>query len=141
MIEQAGGTVTITGAHTLASVYRCVLLGIRQRRHDGLPSTDLQQLARALYRAHMSPERHEVDGAVGDQPSSRSQEPRDEWCTIGEASALLGLSRRSVQRLARAPGGLDAIRVGRTYLLRSAPVLALARERRDRDGRTDRLPR
>jgi excisionase family DNA binding protein len=119
----------------LAAAYRAVLLGIRTRRADGLPSSDLQQLARALRRAHESHERHDLASGGDDQPRLDGQDSRDEWCSTGEAAALLQLSRRSVQRMARDPGGLDAIRVGRTYLRRLAPVLALAAERRDCDRR------
>jgi excisionase family DNA binding protein len=140
VISRQADSVTIAGAHTLASVYRCVLLGIRQRRHDGLPCIDLQQLAQALRRAHvMSLQRHEVDDAAQDPPGWNDQQSSDDWCTTGEAAALLGLSQRSVQRMAQAPGGLDAIRAGRTYLLPTAPLLVLA-ERRARDRRRDGLP-
>jgi excisionase family DNA binding protein len=135
VIEQCDDSVTLTGAPTLAAAYRATLCGIRARRADGLPFGDLQELARALRRAHdASRKRHEFVPDSDTSPSWGHQQSRDDWCTTGEAAALLGLSRRSVQRMARAPGGLDAIRVGRTYLLRSAPLLVLA-ERRARDRR------
>ena len=62
MIEQAGGSVTITGKPMLTATYRSVLLGIRARRSDGLPWTDLQELALTLRRALVSSERQEVAG-------------------------------------------------------------------------------
>ena len=139
MITQRDDSVTVSGAPLLAAVYHCVLLGIRVRRTNGLPFGDLQQLSRALYRAHTSLQRHEVAPDSDTSPSWGHRQSRDDWCTTGEAAKLLGLSRRSVQRMARAPGGLDAIRVGRTYLLRSAPLLVLAEERA-RDRRTNGLP-
>lgn len=134
-VQQLGGAVTIQGAPLLASVYRCVLAGIARRRHDGLPCADLLEVARALRRAHVAHERQEVARDVDTSSCWGDQQSRDDWRTTGEAAALLGCSRRSVQRMARAPGGLDAIRVGRTYLLRSAPLLVLAEERRRDDKR------
>ena len=139
VITQHSATVTISGAPLLAATYRAVLLGIRARRADGLPFGDLQELARALYRAHTSPERHNLDAGIETPPSCDHQQSRDDWCTTGEAASLLGLSRRSVQRMARDPGGLDVIRVGRTYMFRSAPLLVLAAERRARHDHPRRL--
>jgi excisionase family DNA binding protein len=139
VITQRDDSVTVSGAPMLAAAYHCVLLGIRTRRTDGLPCGDLQQLARALYRAHTSLQRQEVAPDSDTLARWGHQQSRDDWCTTDEAAKLLGLSRRSVQRMARAPGGLDAIRVGRSYLLRSAPLLVLA-ERRARDRRADGLP-
>jgi hypothetical protein len=140
-VQQLGGTVTIQGAPLLAAAYRAVLLGIRQRRHDGLPSSDLQQLARALYRAHTeaaSQTRHEVAPGGNDPPRLNGQDPSD-LISVADAAGLLRLSKRQVQRLAASPGGLDGVRVGRTWALAKAPVLALA-ERRARDRRPDGLP-
>jgi excisionase family DNA binding protein len=133
-IVQDGATVTITGAALLAAVYRCVLDGIARRRRDGYPTHALQQLARALRRAHdevTSYQRHEVSHAGETSACCDGQEPRD-WCTTGEAALLLGLSRRQAQRLA-AETGLDGVRVGRTWMLRLAPVLTLADERKARN--------
>ena len=79
MISQDGDTVTIRGAALLGVTYRAVLLGIRARRHDGLPSADLQQLARALRWAHdMSRERHELVDPVRNQPGWNGQNSRDD---------------------------------------------------------------
>src|SRR6478609_7108006 len=139
MINQKHDSVVITGAPLLAAAYRCVLAGIRQRRADGLPFGDLQELARALYRAHtMSLERHEV--ASDDNTSARlnGQDPSD-LVSVAEAAELLRLSRRQTQRLAASSGGLG-VRVGRIWMLAKAPVLALAEERRDRHDRADGVP-
>jgi excisionase family DNA binding protein len=130
LIIQRGDSVTIIGAPILAAAYRSVLLGIRARRADGLPSRDLQELARALRRAHdASPPRH----LLGDTPTAGAcceGQAAGAWCSAGEAAFLLGVSRRTVQRMAADPrGGLDAIRIGRTWALRRAPVLALAAAR------------
>jgi hypothetical protein len=131
-IVQAGDCVTIRTAPMLATTYRAVLLGIRQRRADGLPPGDLLQLARALRRAHMSHERHEVAPDSSDPPRWNGQDPSD-LISVADAAGLLRLSKRQVQRLAASPGGLDGVRVGRTWMLVRAPVLALAEERaRDR---------
>ncbi len=130
MIIQRGDSVVIQGKQLLGETYRSVLDHIARRRTNGTPSDDLRQLAKALFRAYnMSPQRHEIDSGADDRPSSSNQQSRDDWITTGEAALLLGMSRRSVQRLARAPGGLEAIRVGRTYAIRSAPLLALQRKK------------
>jgi excisionase family DNA binding protein len=141
-ITQVGGGVVITGAPLLASVYRAVLLGIRQRRHDGLPSADLQALARVLYRAHLdavSRSRRKVVAGAASASRSNSQDGAN-LIGAGEASTLLGISRRTVQRRAADPrGGLGGVRVGRAWAFDRSAVLALS-ERRAHD-RTDRLPR
>ena len=89
---------------------------------------DLQQLARLLYRAYMSPQRHEIATAADDQPCSNSQD----GALIGSATAaeILGLSRRSVQRLAATDGSLlGAVRCGSVWLLDRSAVQALASAR------------
>jgi hypothetical protein len=136
VIEQAGDSVTIVGAPILAATYRSVLLGIRQRRRDGLPFSDLQHLARALDRAHTSLERHNLDAGTETSACWDDQSACD-WCDVAEAALLLGLSRRQVHRMARDPGGLDAIQVGGIWMLRRAPLLGRAKERarHDRPGR------
>ena len=129
MIEQRGDAVTLSGAPTLAAAYRATLLGIRARRADGLPFSDLQALAGALRRAHdASRERHEFVPDGNDPPRWNGQGPSD-LISVAEAAGLLRLSKRQVQRLAASPGGLDGVRVGRAWMLVRAPVLALAEER------------
>ena len=127
---QRGDSVAIQGQPLLGAVYRAVLLGIAHRRANGVPGHDLQELARLLYRAYnMSPQRHELDTAA-DTPEGLKGQDRDSWIATDEAAVLLGRSRRQVQRMARAPGGLDSIRVGRTYAVRLSAVLALAQQRK-----------
>ena len=132
MIDQRGDSVVITGRPLLGEVYRAVLLGIAHRRANGVPSRDLQAAAQALYRAHMSPPRHELATAAGDQPRWNGQD-RSDLVSVAEAAVILQLSKRQVQRLAKSPGGLGAVRVGHAWMLAKAPVLALAAERRARD--------
>lgn len=129
MIEQRGDSVAIQGRPLLGAAYRATLLGIAHRRANGVPSGDLQELARLLYRAYTSPQRHEIASAA-DTPAGLNGQDRDSWIATDEAAVLLGRSRRQVQRMARAPGGLDSIRVGRTYAVRLSAVLALAQQRK-----------
>ena len=77
-IEQRGDSVTIRGGAMVGATFRAVLLGIRARRYDGLPSADLQELALAVpLRADddaMLLERHDViwcDGQLGRPVSAR----------------------------------------------------------------------
>jgi excisionase family DNA binding protein len=129
-ITQRDGVVIVSGA-AVPLMYRAVLaLTIRHRR-DGVSSPPLLHTLRTvLFRAATSPPRHRLAETTLAETSCDGQVPSD-WCSTGEASFLLGVSRRQVQRMAaeHGRGGLDAIRVGRTWLLPRAPVLALARER------------
>ena len=132
-ITQTGDSVTIRGA-ALPLLYRATLaLAVRHNRDGITPPPLLHQLRAVLFRATtMSPPRHLLDETPPPGPRSNSQGVSD-WLSVGEASALLGISRRQVQRMAtdRSRGGLEAIRVGRTWALRKAPVLALAERRRN----------
>jgi excisionase family DNA binding protein len=123
-----GDSVIVTGRALIGALYRCVLLGVAHRRANGTPSDDLRQLAKLLYRAYTSPQRHEFDQAEADQPGWTGQDPSD-WCSTREAASLLGCSLRQIQRSAGDPGGLPGIRVGRVWLLHRAPVLARKAER------------
>jgi hypothetical protein len=100
-VQQRDDTVTIHGAAALAATYRAVLLGIRQHRQDGLPTHELQQVARALFRAHtaaMSPPRHELSNALDSSACCGCQD--GELIGSAEASRLLAMGRRQTQRLA-----------------------------------------
>jgi excisionase family DNA binding protein len=141
-ITQHGGAVTIHGTAMLAATYRAVLAGIARRRADGLPTADLQQLARELYRAHTiatSRSRRELGAAAASASRSNGQDGVN-LIGAGEAAALLRLSRRQIQRLAadRIRGGLGGVRVGRAWAFDRSAVLTLAKERA-RDRRTDGL--
>jgi excisionase family DNA binding protein len=126
-ITEDGGSVTIRGAPMLGAAYRSALDGIARRRRDGAPTHDLQQLARALRRAHdaaMSPTRHKDASDVVRGACCEHQSACDGWHTTREMAALLGRSQRSVQRWA-ATGRIGFIRAGRVYLVRqiSAPLV------------------
>lgn len=128
-ITRHGDAVTIRGAKLLASAYQATLAGIARRSRDGLPSPELRALARALRDAHdMSHERQEIGTSVPTSPELNGQDLSD-LISVADAAGLLRLSRRQVQRLVAGPGGLDGVRVGRTWMLSKAPVLTLARER------------
>jgi excisionase family DNA binding protein len=122
-ITQDGDSVTIRGA-ALPLLYRAVLaLAARHNRDGIIPPPLLHDIRTLLYRAVMSPTRHKDASDVVRGACCEHQQSRDDWCTTGEAAFLLGISRRSVQRMVKDPGGPEAIRVGRTYLLRLAPLL------------------
>jgi hypothetical protein len=125
MIEQHDDSVTVSGKQLLGEVYRAVLGHIAHRRANGTPSHDLQQVARELYRAHMSPQRHELPTDTDDQPCSEGQD--GELIDSAEAAELLAVSRRQAQRLAAR--GL-ATRCGQVWLYRRAAVQALAQQRK-----------
>jgi excisionase family DNA binding protein len=139
-ITQHDAAVTIRTAPMLAATYRATLAGIARRRADGLPTADLQQLARELYRAHtiaVSRSRRKVVAGAASASRSNSQDGAN-LIGAGEASALLGISRRTVQRRAADPrGGLGGVRVGRAWAFDRSAVLALS-ERRAHD-RADRV--
>jgi hypothetical protein len=137
VITQRDDSVIVSG-EAAALLYRATLALILREHHDGVtPPPLLHQLRRQLYRASL--QRHALATDSDISPCWDDQSACD-WCDTAEASALLGLSRRQIQRMARAPGGLDAIRAGRVWLLRRAPLLVLATERRDRDRGTDCVP-
>jgi excisionase family DNA binding protein len=80
----------------------------------------------------MSLERHEIGASTPALSGLNGQDPSD-LISVADAADILRLSKRQVQRLAASPGGLGAVRAGRTWMLAKAPVLALAKERaRDR---------
>lgn len=128
MIEQHGDSVTIRGRPLLGEVYRSVLDHITQRRTNGAPSDDLRQLARLLYRAYVSSQRHEIDTATDTAAGLKGQdgEPIDS----AEAARLLAVSRRQAQRLAASSGADLATRCGGVWLYRRAAVQALAQQRK-----------
>ena len=74
MIEQRGDSIVITGQSMLGRGLPRMLLGIAHRRANGVPSGDLQQLARLLYRAYMSPQRHEIATAADNPACSNGQD-------------------------------------------------------------------
>ena len=128
-ITQHGAAVTIRGAPTLAAAYRATLAGIARRRRDGLPSGDLQELARALRRAHidaMSQPRHK--DARPPKPEARCNSQDGDFVGSAVAAEILGTSTRTAQRLAA--NGFDAVRCGSVWLFRRDAVLTLAARRK-----------
>jgi hypothetical protein len=123
MITQRDDSITISGRPMLGAVYRSVLLGVAHRRANGAPSGDLQELARLLYRAYVSPQRHEIATAA-----DTSAGWNGELIDSAEAAQLLAVSRRQAQRLA-ASADL-ATRCGPVWLYRRAAVQALAQQRK-----------
>ena len=127
MITQRHDSVTVSG-EAAALLYRATLALILREHRDGVtPPPLLHQLRRQLYRASL--QRHALATDSDTSPCWDDQSACD-WCDTAEASALLGLSRRQIQRMARAPAGLDAIQTGRIWLLRWAPLLVLAEQRK-----------
>jgi hypothetical protein len=124
-------SVTITGAPMLAMVYRSVLLGIRQHRTDGLPSSDLLALAKVLRRAHinaMSGSGHELADPAPGQPCCACRGGAD-LIGVSEAAVILSISPRQARRLA-AQVGLGGVRIGKAWALDRSAVLALAEQRK-----------
>ena len=119
---QRGDSVTIQGL--LGAVYRSVLLGVAHRRANGVPSGDLQELARLLYRACTSSQRHELPMGTGTAAGLKGQD--GELIDSAEAARLLAVSRLQAQRLA----GDLATRCGQVWLYRRGAVQALAQQRK-----------
>ena len=125
-MQRDDGAVLVTG-EAVALLYRAVLaLAIRHRR-DGLASPALLHELRAeLYRATMSPQRHK--DARPPTPAPHCDCHDSAYVDSAAAAELLGLSRRSAQRLAT--DGLCAIRCGWIWLYRRDAVMTLAAQRR-----------
>ena len=135
MIEQHDDSVVISGRPLLGATYRSVLLGAAHRRANGVPSHDLQELARLLYRAYMSPQRHELPMGTDTAAGLKGQD--GELIGSAEAAELLAVSRRQAQRLAAGSGADLATRCGPVWLYRRAAVQALAQQRKaTHHGRT-----
>ena len=131
LITQRDGVVVISG-DAVPLLYRATIALAARHHRDGLASPALLHTLRAaLYGATTSPPRRKVSMAMDTSACCTCQDG-DDWISAGEAALLLGLSRRQVQRMAAKHywGGAGAIRVGRTWALQRAPVLALAERRK-----------
>ena len=128
MIEQHDDSVIISGRPLLGAIYRAVLLGIAHRRANGVPSDDLQQLAKLLYRAYMSPQRHEL--ATRSRHSGRLE--GSGWRAHRQRRSGTTARREPTPGAeARSRSGADlATRCGPVWLYRRAAVLALAQQRK-----------
>ena len=123
---RADGTVLITG-EAVRMLYKAALALNRHHHRDGLASPPLLHTLRAeLFRATMSPQRHQLAETL---PAGSSCTCHDSaYVDSAAAAQLLGLSRRSAQRLAA--NGLDAVRCGSIWLYRRDAVMALAQQRK-----------
>ncbi len=127
LVARDDGTVLISGA-ALPLLYRCVLAGIARQHRDGIATSPLlHQIRTVLFQAATSPTRHMLAETPPTTPCCESQNVSD-LLSVGEAAALLRLSRRQIQRMAQARR-LQAVRVGRIWALHRAPVLALAQRK------------
>ena len=131
-IQQHDDRVTIATAPMLAAVYRATLAGIARRRADGLPAGDLQELTRALYRAHsaaMSAGGHRLD-ETPTNPTCSGCHGASDLISTTEAARILSVSPRQVRRLAAGNSMLGGgHRIGNALVLLRAPTMALKQER------------
>jgi hypothetical protein len=120
------GVVILTG-QALKDLHFCVLAGIREASRTGYPTTRFEGIRRAIRDADtpLSAQRQDDVAAAADAPDS----PNDDEALIdtGEAARLLGVSRRTAQRLARQELGRL---VAGTWLLDRRLVIAEAAARR-----------
>jgi hypothetical protein len=130
-VQQVGGAVVVQGdclQHLIASV----LALIREMQRNGYaPPSALADLLTKAHAARMSQPRHEFASYQVVESHSEGQDV-DDWIDVAEAATVLAISRRHVQRLAPSLSPGDAKRIGNSWALRKAPVLALANERRKR---------
>lgn len=132
-VQQLGDAVTFKGADVLQSLRGCINARIRQCRLNGESPMKYARVLAAIHDALMSDCGHDVAESVADQQHSKSQDG-DDWMSITEAAEALDLSGRQVRRLAPR---LSGVRVGASWVLPKAPVLALAKER-ERNAGTER---
>jgi hypothetical protein len=129
-VQQCGGAVLIQGEQGLTSLARCVLAQIRESQRNGYSIEPYARLLTSIHAARMSAPRHENTVYVVAESHSEGQGGAD-WYSVAEAAAVLALSRRQTQRLAQQLALLQqAKRIGTTWALQQAPVLALAEERK-----------
>ena len=128
-LTQVDGAVIISG-DALPLLYRATLALAVHHHRDGLSSPPLLHTLRAeLFRATMSGPRHRLAETMPAAPCSRCQ-CGDALIGTAEAATLLSLSPRQVARLASRDVGLGGIRLRHAWVLRRAPVLALAARRK-----------
>ena len=134
---QIGPAVLVQDAETLRHLYFCVKAGIQKCSHDGVSPAHLHPLAALLRRAYMSAVGHEDAVYVLAEEHSIGQD--NDWLSVAEAAAELGLGERQVRRFAEAGLGTHK---GREWRLLRSKVLELKAERdwKARNG-SRRLPR
>ena len=120
------GAVLIT-CEAVGMLYRATLALAGRHHRDGLaPPPMLHTLRAELFRATMSQQRHQLAETL---PAGSSRTCHDSaYVDSAAAAELLGLSRRSAQRLAA--NGLDAVRCGSIWLFDRGAVMALAEKRK-----------
>jgi ABC-type dipeptide/oligopeptide/nickel transport system ATPase subunit len=85
----------------------------------------------------MSANGHEFASYQVVESHSDSQD-EDDWIDVAAAAELLVVSRRHVRRLAPSLSPGQAKRIGTSWALRKAPVLALAQERKRKAANGER---
>ena len=132
-VQQVGAAVLVQGKDALDQFAKCVLAQIRETQRNGYSVEPYAQLLRTIHRARgLSVNGQELATYVVAESHSDSQD-EDDWIDVAEAAELLVVSRRHVRRLAPSLSPGQAKRIGRSWALRKAPVLALAEERRRRE--------
>ena len=114
-------------AETLRHLYFCVQAGIQKCSHDGVSPAHLHPLAVLIRRAYMSASGHEHPVYALAEEHSFGQD--NDWLSVAEAAAELGLGERQVRRIAKA--GLGT-RKGREWRLPRSKVLPLKQKRDSR---------
>lgn len=127
-VQQLGAAVLLQG-QAVVDAYYLVSTGIRAAARNGYPTSRFEAIQTAIQSAFMSSRRHDDVASVALQSHSN----RDDECPVdpigtAEAAALLGLSVRSCQRLAKQ--GLGR-RVGHQWVLDRGLVIAEAQRRKD----------
>lgn len=131
-VQQAGSAVLVQGRAALDLLAKCVLAQIREVQRNGYSVEPYAQLLRTIHTARMSQPRHEFASYQVVEAHSNSQDV-DDWIDVAEAAEVLAVTRRQMQRLTLkqfAPG--DVKRIGNSWALKRAPVLALAEQRKAR---------
>ena len=124
------GAVLLQG-QALTDAYFLVSSGIRAAARNGYPTARFEGIRCAIRDADVSPQRHDDM----DQGASGEDSPTDDETFIdtGEAAVLLGVSRRTAQRLARKGLGRQ---VAGTWLLDKGLVIAEAAARKEHNDPT-----
>jgi ABC-type dipeptide/oligopeptide/nickel transport system ATPase subunit len=130
-VQQVGGAVLVQG-QGLDQFMKCVLAQIRVAQRSGYSVEPYAQLLRTIHTARsMSANGHEFASYQVVESHSDSQD-EDDWIDVAAAAELLVVSRRHVRRLAPSLSPGQAKRIGKSWALRKAPVLALAEQRRSK---------
>jgi ABC-type dipeptide/oligopeptide/nickel transport system ATPase subunit len=128
-VQQVGGAVLVQGREGLDQFAKCVLAQIREVQRNGYSVEPYAQLLRTIHTARMSQPRHELASYEVVEAHSDRQDV-DDWIDVTEAAEILAVTRRQVQRLAPSFSPGEAKRIGKSWALKRAPVLALAEQRR-----------